>query len=103
MKTIKTKLEKAGIITKAGKLNDHYAGAIINSRKDYKTKKLYTFEWRNKGRAARDTSERLYKIIQTLGYQTSMGNDAPKGGREGDYIQLSPRAFKTIVNLPQTL
>lgn len=97
MKTLKNKLDKAGIITKAGKINDHYASAVVNSRTDAKEKRIYTFQWRNKGRSARDTSERVFAIVRALGYKYSFGNDAPKGGREGDFIQLySRQAYRVI-------
>ena len=101
MTTVTNKLKKAGILTKkAGRINNHYEMAIVDSRKDEEKKRIYTFQWQNKGRNAKDTSSRILHIIRALGYKYSFGNDAPKGGKNGEYIQLySKQAFETIKNL----
>ncbi len=103
MKTIKKKLSKAGVITKKGEVHNHYIMAILNSRKNKNECKIYPFSWKNKGRSAQDNTERLLNIIEALGYQFQTGNDSLRGGKNGDFIKLSRKAFNNITQIPQTL
>lgn len=38
-------------------------------------------------------------LLNMLGYKYKKGNNAPKGGKQGDYIKISKTALKTIKNL----
>ena len=45
------------------------------------------------------TNDRVLTVIKLLGYKYMTGNDAPRGGRTGDFIKVSKRAFATIKSL----
>lgn len=45
------------------------------------------------------TNDRVLTIIKLLGYKFEMGNDSPRGGKTGDYIEVSRVAFNKIKSL----
>ena len=50
-------------------------------------------------RVLNDKEPRLRELLELFGFKYSTGNDAPRGGVEGDYVQMSRRAFETLKSL----
>jgi len=93
------KLQKAGLITSKGTLNSHVINALRCSKKDYEQNKFYPFHWTGIGKSATDYTFRVLEIITALGYKIVRGNDAPKGGQNGNFIEVSSTAFNLLNSL----
>lgn len=63
-----------------------------------KNGKVYPRTWVGSGRrkTLRDISHRVIEVAKHYNYKIEMGNDAPRGGKEGDYIKFSSRAQKSL-------
>lgn len=85
-------------ITKSGTLNKHYSNALSGSRFVFKTKRIYPCYWSGSGNYInlKDYTVYVTNLLSCLGYKYSLGNDAPRGGRQGDYIQVSPKAYEAL-------
>jgi len=91
MKTISKNLR-----TKLGAINKRYSHAWENSLK--KGNKIYPKSYTGAGRfiTLRDYSFQIKEIISDFGYKFKTGNDAPGGGKQGDFIQVSKTAIDNI-------
>lgn len=54
------------------------------------------FHWRNYGASASDKTQDIHTVLQALRLSYIDGNDAPRGGRDGDYIVLTSNAKKAL-------
>jgi len=90
-------MKYVNLYTKKGELKAEYKKAIesINSTK------IYTCKWVGNGRRRNVSSiySQVVIILDTLKLKYKTGNDAPRGGLEGDYVKISKRAFQKIKNL----
>ena len=87
------------IITKKGNLNMHYVNAawgicICHNR-------LYCK--RVKGTRTLDSSLKVKEMLQSQGYKFSEGNDASRGGVEGDFIKVSKVAMTFLMEIKNSL
>lgn len=109
-KTLESRLIKCGAMKKDNTLKEWHKDAIrlIEYSVSNKTYKVHPFRWHNNGKrfslegmAAR---ERIQAILtNVIGITPCFGNDAPKGGKEGDYIGIKtkdkPKVKREITNI----
>ena len=106
MKNAINKIRKAdetsraqNFVTKSNELSKTVKNAVSNSI--YRNGKFYPKSWVGSGRhiSLRDNSFYIIELLKRLGYKYTLGNDAPKGGKEGDYIKCSTTARNAIYEL----
>lgn len=85
----------ANMVTKSGSLHANYKNAICGSRKV--DNKIYPIQWVSKGRTLRDYSHHIITLLNALGYKYKTGNNAPRQGKEGFYIECSKVAMNTLL------
>lgn len=61
------------------------------------------FQWLNKGSSARDKELQYRHIFVVLGLDYERGNDAPRGGREGDFFKLTAKGQRQIKDIKKYL
>lgn len=85
------------LYTKQGKLRNSIQQAIEGI---YETK-IYTDRWVGSGRRKnlQSTHSNVVELLGALKLKYKTGNDAPRGGREGNFIKISTRALAKIKNL----
>lgn len=85
------------LYTKKGKLKSNIQKAIdcIHGTK------IYTDQWVGSGRRKNLQSihSNVVELLNALGLKYKTGNDAPRGGQEGNFIKISARALTKIKNL----
>ena len=84
--------------------NKRTINMLLNCRFDADSRKIYTGYYSGTGRFTRAHSAESYvkDVIDSFGYKYDVGNDAPRGGIRGEFIQLKTRkAFNTIADLVQ--
>lgn len=104
MENIVKKLEKAGLTTKQGLIRKDVINALRNCKIDLKRNTIHYFQWigRPRYKSARDNNFRLGQVLGALGYKVlDRGNDSPRGGKEGDYFKVSPKAAKVLYEISQ--
>ncbi len=89
--TLFNKLQKGGYITQAGKIPKRiYSDRLIAffSKKE----KLYIYETKGTGRYrhidTNSTTDYVIDLCNKLNLKMIRGNDAPRGGKLGEYIQI---------------
>lgn len=89
------------ILTKSGSVNKLYSNVIKNSRLDSTTRRVYCVRYTGSGRFAKvsDNSNYVREILHAQGYKFTEGNDAPRGGQSGNYIEVSRTAFRFLISL----
>lgn len=89
---------KAILETKAGKANKSVINMLANCRFAPSTKRIYTGYYSGSGRftSAHSAIHTVTDILAKQGYKYTTGNDAPKGGASGEYVQVSKAAFNFI-------
>lgn len=87
------------VLTKSGKVHTNYFKALSDSR--IEGNKIYPKTWGGSGRhiSLNDKSFYIRNILNVCGYKINTGNDAPRGGKEGDYFKLSSQAMKVIKDI----
>ena len=95
MKTATQKL----VLTQKGEVHQHYLSAIQNCRFD--GNKIYYSSWKRNGRHQTlvDYSFKIIQILQAQKYKFELGNDAPRGGKDGNFIKVSSTARKFLQTL----
>jgi len=97
-KTIKNTLygRPRTYITKAGNLNQQIKDSLRACR--IEGNKIYPFDWTGSGNyiSAVDRSTTVEVLLKDLGYKFSKGNDAPRGGKSGNYIKVSKKALEAF-------
>lgn len=92
----KTFIERAlALYTKKGEIAIKYEWILSNIISDASTI-FRPFQWRNHGASASDKTQDIRMVLQALRLSYIEGNDAPQGGRNGDYIVLTPNAKKAL-------
>lgn len=63
-----------------------------------KGNKIYCKRWvgSNRHKSLKDVSHLITEMLFDLGYKYSEGNDAPRGGAEGDFIKVGKIGMKTL-------
>lgn len=93
---MKTKTKKL-ITRKDGQVKHLYANAIYNCR--IEGNKLYPKYWGHKGGSLIDNSRWILEVLEAQGYKYSLGNDAPRGGKSGDFIKVSKVAMNFLLKV----
>lgn len=90
-------MKLATLYTKQGKLKSNIQKAIDGI---YGTK-IYTDQWVGSGRRKNLQSihSNVVELLDALKLKYKTGNGAPRGGQEGNFIQISSRALAKIKNL----
>jgi len=72
--------------------------ALRTCRYDSNQNKIYPIDYRGSGRFIRTKDSTFYVVglLELLRLKYTFGNDAPKGGKRGNYVQVSKTAFKRI-------
>ena len=63
---------------------------------NHSTDKRRTFKWFNKGKSYKDTYIKDSNVLTKLGVDYHIDNDAPKGGKEGNYIIITEKGLRRI-------
>lgn len=106
MIALKNKNFRAEILKKGGSIKSIYKDVIDRT---ILGTKIYPKRWTGSGRHIRLVDHWSYctNLIKGLGYTYQVGNDAPRGGVEGNYIKITKKAlnaikeFRNIYNEPE--
>lgn len=60
--------------------------------------RAYPCRWHKNGRhfSLDDKSKRYFEMLKALGIDYTTGNDSPKGGAEGFYLELTPKGLRQV-------
>ena len=86
------------ILNKNGKINQTFQNMIDNCRIDHANRKIYHTYTSGSGRFTSNQSAYWYvtEFLKASGYKFKEGNDAPRGGKTGDFIKVSKTALKSL-------
>lgn len=98
MTTVLKSATKKLILTAKGEVSKNFVNALFCARFEDNTRKIYPCKWFKNGRnfACTDKTETITSVLKAQGYKYEEGNDAPKGGLEGNYIKLSAKAYEFL-------
>lgn len=81
--------------TQKGTLNKRFSGAISNIKIMAQGKQYHPFRWvkskRHFGVSGESEANNTKTLCNALGLELMWGNDAPRGGIEGNFIYLSKK------------
>lgn len=94
MKTATKKL----ILTAKGEVSKQFKNALMCASYNESELKIYPCKWMKSGRrfACSDKTKTILDVLKAQGYKVEEGNDAPRGGLEGNYIKVSKTAFNFL-------
>lgn len=86
------------ILTQKGEVNKQFRNALMCASYNETENKIYPCKWMKAGRrfACSDKTKTILDVLKAQGYKYEEGNDAPKGGLEGNFIKVSKTAFKFL-------
>jgi len=84
------------IITRKGTIHAHYISATQGT--SIVGNKLYCKKWQGH-KTLKDVSTRIKAMLESQGYKFTTGNDAPRGGVEGDFIKVSKVAMEFLMGI----
>ena len=93
-----TKKQKEGLYTKNGKLLNSVKMAQMAYYGNGIFRPIQTGHRGGRG-TFRDVSSNILGVIKILKYSYKRGNDAPRGGKSGDFIKVSKVAGNKIKSL----
>jgi hypothetical protein len=94
------KLAKADKLNEVTKKDGNLTAKTIDAIKLGFDGKFYTCYTSGSGRFTTNLhNERVKTICRLLGYKYYLENDAPMGGKTGNYINVSKKAFNNIKSL----
>lgn len=96
---VKSKLEKAGLLNKSGNLSHFVRSWMLVDLFENKGKiRLVktSGSYSRKKYVECPEAKHTLAVVEALGYKVTYGNDAPRGGKLGDYATV--RQNKTIIN-----
>lgn len=91
------------LFTKKGELSARYDSLLVEILTAPAGRKIRFFQWVNYGSSARDKELQYRHIFYVLGLDYERGNDAPRGGREGDFFRLTAKGRRQIKELKNYL
>lgn len=99
--TLMKRLSKAGLTTKSGALKSGIKDIIIRLADGRRT---YIRVWggRHFGSSSHDY-RRTIEVIHALGFTPVLGNDAPRGGRGGEYVAIDKTDIRKLKFITDTL
>lgn len=102
--TIIKRLTDAKIITKKGKINAFYYDSCRFLFHAKESSHFHLKSWYNKGAALKDTNHwRMIDLLKALKLNYSVGNDAPRGGVEGDFIYVHKKELRKLQPIDELL
>lgn len=92
---------KSIVLTKSGSVNKSVVNMIRNCSFNEPQRKIYTGYYLGSGRftSAHSAISLVSSILKAQGYKFEKGNDAPKGGINGEYLKVSKVALKFIQSI----
>ena len=87
------------LMTKSNELNKRYSFVMLYLLQGHN--RFYYNRWSYGCRHFNliDNSDRYFKVLKALKLKYILGDDAPKGGQEGNYIQLTDGSIRTAKEL----
>lgn len=96
-KTIIKRID-ANFLTQKGELKVRYESAV-NFVMSGRTV-LHGKRWSSRGQSlSTNDNDRLWELLDLLGVDYVTGNDAPRGGVEGDYIRITKKGQKQVAEI----
>lgn len=94
--TANKRLAAAGLFTKKGEINARFEW-ILNTIAGG-CDKFRPCIWHRSGRrhTMEDNGDKIKTVLDALRLPYIEGNDAARGGREGDYIEITPAARRAL-------
>ncbi|NLB86065.1 MAG: hypothetical protein GX793_03270 [Bacteroidales bacterium] len=91
-------------LTKKGTLNRNIKNAVLSILINPKKRRIYPKHYTGSGRYVnlKDYSFYITELLTLQGYKFTWGNDAPRGGKNGDYIQVSKAGLDFILSIRET-
>lgn len=88
------------LTTKEGKLKARYSQALWKLL-NYPKNKIFPRKWVQNGRHSEllDYAASYIEFFNALGLSYTTGNNAPRGGKTGYFILLTPEALRRLPNL----
>ena len=92
---------KSLVLTKKGEINKTVKNALSGCRFDGKQNKIYPVTYVGSGNfiSKRDNSYYVESILNSQGYKFTKGNDAPRGGENGNFFKVSKTALLFLLSL----
>ena len=84
------------LMTKKGELMKKYSAPLFWLK--YYGNRTYTCRWLKNGRHfnLEDTTKNYTDLLKALGIDYTTGNDSPRGGAGGNYIELTAKGFRQV-------
>jgi hypothetical protein len=94
-----TRKSKELLLTGKGDINLNWVNLISKVR--FEGDKIYPKEWKGSKRymSLSDGMPGLKQVLNAQGYKFTEGNDAPRGGVEGDFIKVSKVAMTFLIGI----
>lgn len=94
--TAKNRLAAAGLFTKKGEIIARYSSIFYALAAG--VNRFHCCHWHRNGRRHQfeDNREKIRRVFNALRLSYNEGNDAPRGGREGDYIEITAAARRAL-------
>ena len=95
----KSAYKKLMLFNENGELMTKVKNAIYSA--DFSTNKIHHTRWMGSGRHFKLKSDRPFfvDLLSYVGCKFSEGNDAPRGGQNGDFIKCSNKAIALLKSL----
>lgn len=93
----------SSLFTKKGELSARYDSLLLEVLTAPTDKKIRFFQWLRNGSGARDKEMQYRHIFIVLDLDYERGNDAPRGGREGDFFRLTAKGQRQIKDIKKYL
>ena len=84
------------LMTKKGELMKKYSAPLFWLK--YYGNRTHTCRWHKSGRhfSLEDKTDNYTDMLKALGIDYTEGNDAPRGGEEGNYIELTAKGKRQV-------
>lgn len=100
MTNLRTKTSEI-VYTKKGEVNKTFKNAIDSCKFNAETLRIYPVSYGGSGRhiVKRDFTSYITNLLTAQGYKFIKGNDAPRGGENGNYLQVSKKGFEFVLSI----
>jgi hypothetical protein len=98
MKAI-TKTQKELITTKKGELTESFKKIINHLNRSKETGKIYTDKWTNNHKTLVSIHRNLMELMSVFKIKYTLGNDAPRGGIEGNFVKISVKQISNLLEI----
>ena len=86
------------VLTKKGNISQNITKMLANCRFDESQRKIYTGYYSGTGKytSAHYACDTVISLLEAQGYKYTTGNDAPRGGANGQFVKMSKTAFNFV-------